>query len=221
MKLSDRLLLALAPPLAAWLIRFLNAMLKVDIVGEDRAQQFWQKEQGVVLASWHDQLLMMVSAYNGPGGRILISPSKDGELIARTIQRFGHEAVRGSSSRGGSEAFKELVGAAEEFVDLCITPDGPKGPRHKAKLGVARMAIATGRPLVPLAFACSHGHRFNSWDKFLVPYPWGRAVYLYGEPLLCQEGETVEEFCERVEEAMISNTKAAQDHIGQYGCSAI
>ena len=221
MKLSDRLLLTLAPPLAAALIRFLHVMLKVEIVGEERIQSFWQKEQAVILASWHDQLLMMVNAYHGPGGKILISPSKDGELIARTIQRFGHEAIRGSSSRGGSEAFKELAAAGEEFFDLCITPDGPKGPRHKAKLGVARLAKTTGRMVVPFSFACSHGHRFNSWDKFLVPFPWGRAVYHYGEPLCCRDDESVEEFCARVEVAMNHNTTVAQDHLKQYGYSAV
>lgn len=220
-KFSDRLLLAFAPPLAAGLIRFIYAMLKVDILGEEKIRKYWEENEAVIIASWHDQLLMMVKAYRGPGGKILISPSKDGELIARTVQRFGHGTVRGSSSRGGKEAFKELVSLSGEFFDLCITPDGPKGPRHVAKIGVARLAKVTGRPIVPLSFVCSSGHRFNSWDRFMVPYPWGRAVYSYGEPLVCREEEPVEDFCDRVALSMNENTKAAQEHLESYGCSAI
>lgn len=220
-KLSDRLLLACAPPLAAWLIRFIYAMLRVDILGEERIRKYWEQRNAVIIATWHDQLLMMVKAYRGPGGKIMISPSKDGELIARTVHRFGHGTVRGSSSRGGGKAFRELVSLSDDFFDLCLTPDGPKGPRHKAKVGVARLAKVTGRPIIPLAFTCSHGHRFNSWDRFMVPYPWGRAVYRYGEPLVCQKEESVEDFCGRVELSMNENTKAAQEHLEDYDCTAI
>lgn len=220
-KFTDRLLLALAPPLAAGLIRFLYVMLKVEVLGEEHIKKYWEQQEGVILATWHDQLLMMVKAYRGPGGRILISPSKDGELIARTIHRFGHGTVRGSSSRGGREAFKALVNLADEFSDLCITPDGPKGPRHEAKIGVARLAKVTGRPVVPFAFACSSGHRFKSWDKFLVPYPWGRAVYLYGEPICCRNDESVESFRERIEITMKENSESAREYLKKYDYTAV
>jgi lysophospholipid acyltransferase (LPLAT)-like uncharacterized protein len=199
----------------------LYTTLKTEILGEEHIQPFWDKQEAVIVACWHDQLLMQVKAYHGPGSRILISPSKDGELIARTMEKFGQGAVRGSSSRGGRGAFRELVRLAEMSYDMGITPDGPKGPRHKAKIGVAKLGQVTGRPIVPFAFVCSSGHRFNSWDKFLVPYPWGRAVFMYGEPLRSTQDESAETFRARVEAALNANTTAAQEHLKKYDYTAV
>lgn len=213
---ADRLLLAIAPRLASGVIRMLHLLLRTETLGEDPLRKLWERKENVIIASWHDQLLMLVNAYRGPGARILISRSKDGELIARTLQRFGHDAVRGSSSRGGRGAFRTLVNLAKEPYDLAITPDGPKGPRHQVKDGLLQLARLTGRPIVPATFACSNGHRFNSWDKFLLPYPWGRGVYLYGEPLYYQQNETVDSFRARVQESLDANNRAACEYLKQY-----
>lgn len=220
-KLADRLLLAVAPRLASGVIRMLSALLWVDIVGEEEVRHFWEKKEAVIIALWHDQLLLMVKGYRGPGARILISPSKDGELIARTMQRFGQDAVRGSSSRGGREAFRSLVKLARQPYDLVITPDGPKGPRHQIKEGVVQLARLTGRPLVPMAFACSRGHRFASWDRFLLPYPFARAVYLYGTPLSFRQGETVDSFSNRVQQAMDETCQRAVAYLEEQSVSAV
>ena len=165
MKLKDRLLLALAPLPAMLIIRLLHLTNRTEIIGEEFIRYFWDRDEQVILTSWHDQLLMMACAYHGPGGKILISPSKDGELIARTMRYFGQGAVRGSSSRGGRAAFKEMLRLSEEKFDLAFTPDGPKGPRHVLKDGVIQMARLSKRAVVPIAFVCSRGHRFSSWGS--------------------------------------------------------
>ena len=95
----------------------------------------------------------------------------------------GIEAVRGSSTRGGALALRELIRLGRSGADLVVTPDGPKGPRQVAKLGVVQLAKATGLPIVPLAFSCSK-KLFASWDRFMVPYPWSRGLYLLGRPHL-------------------------------------
>lgn len=220
-RIADKLLLAVAPPLAAGVIRLLHALLRTEILGEEHVRKFWDKGEAVIISTWHDQLLMMINVYGGPGARILISRSKDGELIARTMQKFGQDAVRGSSSRGGRDAFKKLIQLSRKPYDLGITPDGPKGPRHQVKEGVMQLARLTGRPIVPLAFVCSHGHRFGSWDRFLLPYPWGRGVYAFGEPLYYQQNETMESFRARVQESMEVNTRMACEHLKQYDYTAV
>ena len=106
---SDWLLLNLAPLMAALLIRALRRLLRVEFVGEEHPRALWGAGEAAILAFWHDQLLIMVQGYRGPGAKILISPSKDGELIARTMRHFGQGAVRGSSSRGGRKAFRALL----------------------------------------------------------------------------------------------------------------
>ncbi|SHI57283.1 hypothetical protein SAMN02745165_00444 [Malonomonas rubra DSM 5091] len=221
MGFSDRLLLKLAPPLASLIIRLLYQMNRVEFVGEEHPKAIWNAGKHLILAFWHDQLLLMAMGYRGPGSKILISSSKDGELIARVMNFFGQQAVRGSSSRGAKAAFKEMVALAKEDVDLVITPDGPKGPRHELKDGVVQLARLGGRPVVPMAFACSRGHRFASWDKFILPYPFGRVVYAFGEPVIFERDEGVDAFRDRLIAAMEENQLRAKACLEAHGVSAV
>ncbi|PLX85972.1 MAG: hypothetical protein C0617_02195 [Desulfuromonas sp.] len=214
-------LLNLAPPAAAFVIRMLGRLMRLETVGGEVPRSFVERGEYPILAFWHDQLLLMVLGYTGPGSKILISASKDGELIARVMHRFGMGAVRGSSNRGGRAAFRELVALGKESVDLVVTPDGPKGPRHQVKDGVVQLARLTGRGVVPMAFACSRGHRFASWDRFLLPYPFCRGVFAFGPPLYHAEGESVEQFRARIQEAMKENLERAESRLTSYGLSAV
>lgn len=219
--LGNWLLLNVAPLLAAWMIRLLRCLLRIDFIGEEYPRAYWQKGQAVILAFWHDQLLLMVQGYHGPGARILISASKDGELIARTMKRFGQGAVRGSSNRGGRQAFRELVELAREPYDLVFTPDGPKGPRHQVKEGVVQLARISGRPVIPMAFAVSRGHRFSSWDRFLLPFPFGRGVYSFSPPVFFHKEEGSESFRLRLQNALEENNRQARARLEEYGVSAV
>jgi len=217
----DRLILGMAPWLAAGIIRLLHFFTRIEFLGEEVLRASWKRGEHVILAFWHDQLLLMALGYRGPGSKILISASKDGELIARTMGHFGQGAVRGSSHRGGKAAFKALVALGSEPFDLVITPDGPKGPRHQIKDGVVHLARLTGRPVIPMAFACSRGHRFASWDRFLFPYPFGRGVYAFGEAATFVKGEEPEAFRRRLSEAMQANNDKAATRLEDHGVSAV
>jgi lysophospholipid acyltransferase (LPLAT)-like uncharacterized protein len=218
---GDRILLAVAPILAAGIIRLLRSLMRIDFVGEEEPREFWNRQEHVILAFWHDQLLLMVAGYRGPGAKILISASKDGELIARTMRYFGQGAVRGSSTRGGRAAFKALLELAKEPYDLVFTPDGPKGPRHRIKEGVVQLARLTGRPVIPMAFACNRGHRFASWDRFLLPYPFSRGVFSFGPAVHYTEGETPADFQARLQQAMEENDCRARTYLEKQGVFAV
>jgi lysophospholipid acyltransferase (LPLAT)-like uncharacterized protein len=218
---ADWLLLKLVPPVAAGIIRLLHALLRVEVIGGESPREFWARGENVILAFWHDQLLLMVHAYKGPAARLLISSSKDGELLARTMASFGLGAVRGSSTRGGRAAFRALVDLAREPVDLALTPDGPKGPRHLLKEGVVQLARLSGRPVIPMAFACSRGHRFASWDHFLLPYPLARGVFSIGEPVRFVAGEDPGAFQARLQQAMEENERRARARLEDFGVSAV
>lgn len=220
-KLGDWLLLNLLPPLAAGLIRLLYRLVRVETLGEEFPRALWQQRENVILAFWHDQLLLMAAAYRGPGAKILISASRDGELIARTMRFFGQGAVRGSSTRGGRAAFRALVELAREPVDLVLTPDGPKGPRHRLKDGVVQLARLSGRPVVPMAFVCSRGHRFASWDRFLLPFPLARGVFTFGAPVRFAPGETPQAFQARLQQAMQDNEDRARTRLEELGYCAV
>lgn len=215
------MLLNAGPLLAAGLIRLTHGCLRIEILGEEPLRDLWEARRHVILAFWHDQLFLMAKGYRGPGASVLISASRDGEYIARTMGYFGIGSIRGSSTRGGRAAFREMVELTKQSVDLAITPDGPKGPRHEVKEGVVQLARLSGRPVVPMAFVCNRGHRFSSWDRFLLPLPPGRGVFSFGEPLYYAENDTVESFRQRLQQAMGENEQAAGDRLKYYDLSPV
>jgi hypothetical protein len=146
---------SLLPPIAAVLIRVLFRTMRCETRGHEAVDALYRDGRHIVLAFWHAQQLMIPMGYRGTGSHVLISQHGDGEIIARIIARFGHRAVRGSSTRGGAGALRALIKVGRSGRDVVVTPDGPKGPRQVAKLGVIQLAKATGLPIVPLAFACS------------------------------------------------------------------
>jgi len=220
-------LFTLLPWVASIIIRLIYLTMRVEYIGAHHPREIWDKNENFILSFWHDQLLLMAPGYKGAqtgrkvGTKVLISQSKDGELIARTMEFLGLGAVRGSSSRGGREALREMVKMARDPDDIVFTPDGPRGPRHVAKMGVAQISKMTSRPVVPIALAVSRGFRFSSWDKFLFPYPFSRGVYSFCEPITYNSGEDIEAFLKRIEEAMIANTEQAAAKLGEYGLSAV
>ena len=150
--------------LGSLFIRALHATLRVRHV---RAENIEGTAQ-YVLAFWHAHLLLMLhSRYRRPI-TVLLSQSKDGEYMARVFERRGVDAARGSSTRGGSMALREMIRAARAGKNIVFTPDGPKGPARVAKDGVVVAAQATGLPIVPVAFAakkksyCAPGTAWSS-----------------------------------------------------------
>ena len=113
----------------------------------------------------------------------LISQHWDGEIIARTVRPFGVFSIRGSSTRGGREAFGEMVQRMQAGGAVAITPDGPRGPRYRVQAGIVRLAKETGTPIVPVSWSARPRWSAWSWDRFQVPVPFARVFAQYGEPL--------------------------------------
>jgi lysophospholipid acyltransferase (LPLAT)-like uncharacterized protein len=147
--------LNLLPPVGAALVRLLGKSLTIRTEGTEPMLALYAQGQRCIFAFWHSRQLMMPLAYRGAQIYILISRHRDGELIRRIVSRFGFRAVRGSTTRGGAAALRELVQLGRSGADLAITPDGPKGPRQVAQMGVIHLAKATGLPIVPVTFSCS------------------------------------------------------------------
>jgi len=105
-------------------------------------------------------------------------------VIGRALERFGYHAILGSTSRKGFAAFKQMLRATLDGSDIAITPDGPRGPRGQVQIGVIELAKLTGRPVVPLTFSASRKKLFNTWDQFLLPWPFSKGVFVWGDPLM-------------------------------------
>ncbi len=155
---------------------------------------YWEKTasgSGVLVTFWHNQGLLMPLAWKGRRlqSRIIVSRSKDGDLIAGLLRIFGILCVRGSSSRGGKEALADLVNiGSDPKMTLVVTPDGPKGPAAIVKEGVAYLAVKTGKPLYCLSVSYTRAHMFKSWDGFLLPRPFGRAYFVCRGPIVLSGG---------------------------------
>ncbi|MGB5754066.1 MAG: lysophospholipid acyltransferase family protein [Thermoanaerobaculia bacterium] len=131
----------------------------------------------VILAFWHNRQIGLIRVADELRPvKVLISRHGDGEIIARIVARFGIGSVRGSSTRGGKAAVRQLVSASRQS-HLAITPDGPVGPRYHAKQGVALVAALTGLPVTWISWSTDRAWRFKSWDRFILPKPFARIRY--------------------------------------------
>ena len=154
-RVVNALKVAVVPPVGYQIIHMLRRTMTWRTEGAEHVDRLFREEKRVILAFWHAQQLMMPLAIPGLKAHVLISQHRDGELIRRIVARFGLDAVRGSSTRGGAEAFRQLIRLGRSGGNLVLTPDGPKGPRQVAKVGVVQLARATGLPIIPMAFGCS------------------------------------------------------------------
>jgi lysophospholipid acyltransferase (LPLAT)-like uncharacterized protein len=166
------------------LVRGLGASLRVREFRSAALDALWRAGDPVIYAVWHGRILMLPYLYGPRRVHVLTSRSRDGEVLSRFVQGFGVRVVRGSSSRGGARALRTLARLVrEERAEILVVPDGPRGPRHVAQPGAVLLAKMTGAPVVPVAFAATPGTVLRSWDAFLVPHPFARAVVLFGAPI--------------------------------------
>ncbi len=202
MRIPPTLTLAAGPVLGAIALRALGATLRVRRE-EAAVAPLWAARAPVIYAVWHDRLLLLPYLYGHRGSRVLASRSRDGELVARWIRRFGLEPVRGSSTRGGGEALRLLTRALRSGHEVVVVPDGPKGPREVLKPGVIALARLTGAPIVPMALGASREWRLRSWDEFRIPKPFARCVMRFGEPIYVARHRAGEEAARKDVEAAL------------------
>jgi hypothetical protein len=144
----------------------------------------------VVASFWHEHLPLMPALYlraraRTPGlvMQVLVSRSRDGRFIGSVMRRFGLAVAHGSTSRGGALGLLELLSGLEQGIGVVITPDGPRGPRHVAAPGVAQLAGLAGVRVLPCAATSTAMRRLSSWDRMMLPLPFGRGVLVCRPPI--------------------------------------
>lgn len=145
------------------------------------------RNQAVIFAIWHNRLLMLPRVFDPafPTRQSfgLISASRDGDFIATFIERSGYGTIRGSSSRKGVLALRQLVDTLAAGDNVLLTPDGPRGPVYQVSQGIVFLAQKSGAPIVPIHLEYSSCWRMKSWDRFVVPRPFAKLRAIFGAPL--------------------------------------
>lgn len=193
--------------LAGWVHRLFQASYRQRKLDRPYADARGTAAQPRCLYSfWHENLWHGAHALRGQGVCVMVSTHRDGELIARILARQGFTLARGSSTRGGARALRDFVRVTREQTnDLCVTVDGPKGPRRQVKEGILFTSAMTGLPIVPTGVAVSRGWRTSSWDRLLIGKPFSRVVFATGPELRVPRGTPREELADwgrRLTEAM-------------------
>lgn len=179
--------------MTGWVLRIL-----VSVIGStlrwriDDAPGLMAKtpERSCIFAFWHNRIFLMPYLFRKywhsrrrDRVAVLVSASRDGEKLARVLSKFDLICVRGSSSRRGKEALREMTSLVNDGYDAGITPDGPRGPKYHCQDGVISLAQLTQAPIIPVSYDLSHKITVNSWDNFMVPLPFARATLRIGSPM--------------------------------------
>jgi lysophospholipid acyltransferase (LPLAT)-like uncharacterized protein len=181
--MKRRALVWLATRLGPRLIRLWFSTLRLRWSGGAYLNPDPHTRQSTIFAFWHQRLLCFTYTHAGYNGRVLISRSRDGDVIAGMLARLGFVPIRGSSQRAGGAALRALLDQAKNGCDIGITPDGPRGPRHVFKLGAVFLASRSGLPIVPITVSYRRFWQFQSWDRFQLPWPFTRAIVHVGAPV--------------------------------------
>jgi len=210
--------------LLAWLAAFCARLIfsTIRLRVNDRSGFLTNPPDGPrILVFWHNRIPAISVGFlrlyprkhsSRKGVYVLTSPSKDGDILAAVMANLGMGSVRGSSSRRGSTAIRELTSLLESGVDLAITPDGPRGPKYTLGAGAVFLAQKTGIPIMPL-HACYHrAIRLKTWDNFAIPLPFSRIditidPYIFIDPA----AENIEPERIRIEQLLKENAQLADE----------
>ncbi len=176
----------------------------------DRVYEEWLRPQRAAMyLLWHGRLVPCSYHHRDHGLATLISLHRDGDYIAGVVEGWGYQVLRGSSSRGGTGALRQMVRLLRAGTPIAVTPDGPRGPRQKMKLGPILAAQMAGVPVITVSAGTDRGWWFEGWDRFLIPKPFSRIRLTYADPVWVPRGLSESElssFATTIEETLNRQT---------------
>lgn len=203
---------------AAWLLSFVFKLLFKTLrirclcISEAALPYAQAEGQYFIYPVWHDSLVAPTFSGRQPSMVALVGAHTDGSYVSTVLKTVGIYSIRGSSSRGGSKALRQLL-TETEGKHIVLTPDGPRGPRRQLKPGLAFMASRTGKAVVPTAFACTSAwYPQGKWTDLMIPRPFSTLYGLMGEPIEVPRKASKEEL-----DKFTRRIKAAMDHLNDLG----
>jgi lysophospholipid acyltransferase (LPLAT)-like uncharacterized protein len=182
----------------------------VTVIGRERVLQTMARCTPLVMITWHGR--MMVPTWNMRRRNIvaMISRHSDGEMVARLVERLGFDTVRGSSTRGGTQATLEILDKVRAGQTAAMICDGPRGPAFVMKPGAPFLAMQTGARVIPTTASAERVWELHSWDHFIIPKPFSRVYLLWGEPIAPPEASaSLKDFTRILDQALNDLTRRA------------
>ncbi len=207
----------LVPWLATIYLRWVGLTSRIIWTNRSFREDLEAQGKGFIYAFWHGRQVFLAYLHRGDQIHPLISQSVDGEIIAQVCRFFGMKPVRGSSSRGASQAVLELQNYLKAGERIGITPDGPRGPLREVQHGALFLAQSTGCPILPVAFGARKKWVFKGWDEFIVPKPFNRIAVVYGEPISVPGGGSLEQKADELKRAL-NDVAHEADEISEGEC---
>lgn len=202
----------------AHLVTLLSKTWRISRAGYENLDAAKGEGGGHFIALWHGRMLVPMANHRNTDWTVLVSHSRDGDITEELLWRYGYRVIRGSSSKGGARALREMLDVLKSGGVLIITPDGPRGPMHSMSPGLVWMARATGYSVVPAGFVADRAWRMKSWDRFTVPKPFARVAYVYGPPIAVPRRATnseLENVSAAIHDAMIAAETRAFELLGK------
>jgi lysophospholipid acyltransferase (LPLAT)-like uncharacterized protein len=180
---SDAMQAVLAAAMAAY-VRLVFRLTRWTHINLEKVDRQGQAMRPFIACFWHGRMIQIPTLWrwNMPI-HLLASAHRDGRLILQMVRHFGIRPIVGSSSRGGAAAMRTMMQTIHEGGCIALAPDGPRGPRMRVAPGVISLAKLTAAPIFPVTFSTAYGRVLATWDRFFLPFPFGRGVVVYGDPL--------------------------------------
>ena len=186
-----------------------RATLRTRYLNGERHRQLMAQGVPILFALWHGRMFLSIQAHRHQGIVTMASRSRDGEIIARWLERNGYVVARGSSSRGGGAAFKEMVRHMRAGRPGALTVDGPRGPARIVQPGIVELARVTGAWILPISFSSSRPRFLGSWDRYLLPLPFSVNVVAYGEGFPIPREQSASDAARKIADAIDRTTREA------------
>jgi len=184
--------------IAYYFSRFVNMTMKIEIIKDEK----FIEDKNYAYAFWHDKIFLPMVNMAKMSDKIvnMVSPSKDGQIVATALESYNYKTVRGSSNKDNIKSLVELIRYVKEGYSAGFAADGPRGPKYELKPGIIYLAKKTNIEIVPLGGAYSKKWIVEkAWDKFQFPKPFSKAVYIIGEPIKIPKDADIEEYRKLIE----------------------
>lgn len=208
--------------MVAGLIWFFYLSIRWTRHVDPETEKLFKAGKPMIVCCWHGRMFVVVGGWHPrprPGSLgFMTSGHRDGRMIGDALRHIGYVVVHGSSRRGGASALREMCRQLDKGMTMMITPDGPKGPRMRIKMGAVKAAQLSGAPMVTLTGSTSPRKVFGTWDRFCLPFPWARGVLHWGPPVYVPrdaDAAALERCRLAIEQSMNDLTNEAERTLGQ------